>query len=182
MADDPNPFFDYGPFGFVIIEDVLVECMLVEVDGATSPEDWNVQKGTNTSGSTSSWKGSKPAETLKLKFRAHDGPSFQAMTDLLLLVRPKRGNKPPSVHIENGIVNWGGIGIIALKQPPTPKYDHKTGAWDFEWEFIENNPSKAASTGAADPAKPDPKDPATAQSAADKEIADLTKQRDALYA
>lgn len=173
---DPNPFEDFGPFGQVIIADTIIACTLIEVDGATSPEDWSVTKGTGTSGATSSWKGNKPAEKLKLKFRAHDPPSFQAMTDLLLVARPKRGDKPPSLHIENAVVNWGGIGVIALKEPPSPKWEEKSGAWDFEWEWIENDPSKAAATGAAAPASPDAKDPPTAQSAADKEIARLTQE------
>jgi hypothetical protein len=175
IGDDPNPFLDPGPFGEVRIQDILIECTLTEVDGATKPEDWNLQKGTKSKGSTASWKGTKSAETLKLKFKAHDGPSFQAMTDMLALVRPKLGDKPPSLHIDNAIINWGGIHIIALKQPPSPKHD-KSNAWEFEWEFIENDPSKEVATGPADPAKPEAKDPPTAQSAADKEIADLTKQ------
>lgn len=177
MSDgDPNPVFDPGPFGTMTIQDVLIDCTLIEVDGATKPEDWNVQKGTGTKGATASWKGTKPAESLKLKFKTdRRAESFQAMTDMLLLVRPKLGDKPPSLNIENGIINWGGIGVIALKVPAFPKYDAKTDSWEFEWEFFENDPSKEAKTGPADPAKPDAKDPPTAQSAADKEIAELTR-------
>lgn len=181
MSDgDPNPFVDPGPFGTVIIGDLLVECMLIEVDGAAKPEDWNIQKGTNKKGATPSWKGTKPAEELKLKFRATDEASFAAMGDLYNVVRPKLGEKPPTLHIENAIINWGGIGEIALRKPAFPKHDPKTNSWEFEWEFLENDPSKNANTGPADPAKPDAKDPPTAQSAADKEIADLTKQVQAL--
>lgn len=181
MSDgDANPYYDPGPFGEVIIQDVLVRCTLIEVDGAAKPEDWNVTKGTKSKGSTAAWKGTKSAEALKLKFKATDGPSFQAMTDLLLLVRPKLGDKPPSLHIENAIINWGGIAVIVIKTPPSPKHDAKSNAWEFEWEFLEHDPSADAKTGASDPAKPDAKDPPTAQSAADKEIADLTKQVAAL--
>lgn len=177
---DANVYYDPGPFGAISFGDVVVECTLEEIDGATKPEDWNVQKGTKSKGGTASWKGTKPAETLKTKFRAHDGPSFQAMTDLLALARPKLGEKPPSLTVDNAWINWGGIHVLALKQPPSPKYDKKTGATDFEWEWLENDPSVATNTGAADPAKPDAKDPPTKQSAADKEIADLAKQVDKL--
>jgi hypothetical protein len=181
MSDgDPNPYFDPGPWGVVLIQDTLIACTLIEVDGATKPEDWNVQKGTKSKGAVPTWKGTKPAEALKFKFRATDEASFNAMTDMLLLVRPKLGEKPPSVHIQNAIINWGGIGVIALKQPAFPKWDAKLGAWDFEWEFIENDPSKDANVGPADPAKSDPSDPAPKQSAADREIADLNKQIAAL--
>jgi len=182
MSDgDPNPILDPGPWGIVLIQDTLIDCTLIEVDGAAKPEDWNVQKGTKSKGATPSWKGTKPAEALKLKFRTDTRPaSFQAMTDMLLLVRPKLGDKPPTVHIQNDVINWGGIGTIALKTPAFPKWDAKAAAWDFEWEFIENDPSKDANVGPADPAKPDPSDPAPKQSAADKEIADLNKQIAAL--
>lgn len=179
-SGDANPYFDPGPFGQILIADVVVAATLTEVDGATSPEDWSVQKGTGTSGATASWKGTKLAEALKLKFRAHDGDAFQAMTDLLLLVRPKKGQKPPTVNIENAIVNWGGIGKGAIKTPPEPKWDAKDGAWDFTWEFQEIGPSTGANTGAAGAPAPDPKDPPTAQSAADKEIAKLSAQVAAL--
>ena len=51
---DPNPYFDPGPFGVVLIQDVLIACTLEEVDGATKPEDWNIQKGTKSKGATAS--------------------------------------------------------------------------------------------------------------------------------
>jgi hypothetical protein len=178
---DPNPLLDAGPFGPVFIQDTIIDCTLIEVDGAAKPEDWNIQKGTKSKGSTPSWKGTKSAETLKLKFRTDTrSESYQAMTDMLLLVRPKLGDKPPSLHIQNAVINWGGIGVIALKQPAFPKWDAKTGSWEFEWEFLENDPSKDANVGPADPAKPDASDPAPKQSAADREIAALNKEIAAL--
>jgi hypothetical protein len=181
MTGDPNPIFDPGPFGLVYIQDTLIACTLIEVDGATKPEDWNVQKGTKSKGAVSSWKGTKPAESLKLKFRTDTNPdSFQAMTDMLLIVRPKIGDKPPSVNIQNAVINWGGIGVIALKQPAFPKWDAKSNSFEFEWEFIENDPSKDANVGPADPAKPEGQGQAETMSPADKEIADLNKQIAAL--
>lgn len=176
MSGDPNPFVDPGPWGFVYFDNILVEATLREVDGAHKPEDWQVTKGTGSDGATAAWKGTKLAEKLKLKFRATDEASFDAMTRLLLQVRPKIGQKPPTVVITNAIVNWGGISKVTLHEPPFPKHERKDDSWDFEWEFIEYAPSKPTKTGPSDPSKPADGSPAAAQSPAEKELADLLKE------
>ncbi len=173
---DPNPFVDPGPWGFVRVDDVLVETKLHEVDGAQKPEDWQVTKGTGSDGATATWKGTKLAEKVKLKFRATDEASFDAQTALRDRLRPKLGEKPPTVTITNAIVNWGGIFKVTLHEPAFPKYDEKNNAWDFEWEFIEYAPSKPTKTGPSDPSKPGGGDKAAAQSPAEKELADLLKE------
>ncbi len=183
MSDgDPNPYIDPGPFGEVIIGDMRVECHLVEIDGCSKEEDWNVQKGTKSKGGTASWKGTKVAEKVKLKWRASTAAEYAAMGDLYTMMRPRPGEKPPTFHIINPVVNWGGIGEIALKAPPQPKWLPKEGAWEFDWEFIEYDPTSDAKTGKADPPKPpeDSKDPPTAQSEADKKIAALNREIDKL--
>lgn len=181
MSDgDLDPYFDPGPFGFILIGDVVVACTLVSVDGCVKPEDWKVQKGNKTSGANAVWGGTGLAETIKLKFRANDGPSFAAMGDLYTMVRPALGQKPPTLPVENGIVNWGGVGQIALKTPAQPVFVPAQNAWDFEWEFIEYDPSIKADTGAAKAPDPDGKDPPDKQSEADKEIDKLQKQVDKL--
>lgn len=175
-ASDPNPFRDPGPWGFVYINDVLIEATLIEVDGAQKPEDWQVTKGTGTDGATAAWKGTKLAEKIKLKFRATDEASFDAMSDLLAMVRPKLGEKPPTVTIVNAIVNWGGISKVTLHEPAFPKWEDSKQAWEFEWEFIEYAPSKPTKTGPSDPSKPGGGAAPTAQSAAEKELQDLLKE------
>lgn len=173
---DPNPFVDPGPFGFVYIDDVLIETTLFEVDGAAKPEDWDIKKGTKSGGATNHWKGTKSAEKLKLKFRATDEASYAAQGDLYTQLRPKLGEKPPTVTIKNAIINWGGISKVMLITPAFPKWEASKGAWEFEWELGEYSPSKPENTGTSDPSKPEGADKAAAQSPAEKELADLLKE------
>jgi hypothetical protein len=171
MSGEPNIYEDDAPFGVIAIQGVEVATHLVEVDGCANAEEWTAQKGTGTSGASNVWKGMKLAESIKLKFRSTDAAGFQAQTDLLALVRPKRGDKPPTLRVENAIINWGGITRIVLKQPAFPKWDKATGATDWEWEFSEDSPSQPADTGKADPAKPGDKfTPAPHGDASDNEI------------
>lgn len=157
MSGGPNPYFDPGPFGEVSIDGVLIFSTLIEIDGASKPEDWSKQKGTHTSGETAVWKGTKLAEAIKLKFRAHNFDEYDAQSALLAQVRPKLGDKPPTLGIVNAVINdFGGIENIVLKTPAFPKWIEKSGCWEFDWEFHEDSPSKPANTGVADPANPDP--------------------------
>lgn len=174
IGADLNLYDDPGPWGDIAIGPLLmVAAVLVEVDGARKPEEWKVQKGTGTKGATLTWRGTQLAEKLKLKFRVVDDAGFQEMTDLGRIFRPILGQKPATVPVINGFVNGGGIYRIVLEEPAEPKYDHRTGATDYEWGCKEYAPSQTTDVGIAGGPTKDPADPPTQQSAADKEIASL---------
>ena len=179
---DANPFVDPGLFGFVYLDDVFIACTLIEVDGAAKPEEWQITKGSGSDGATAAWKGTKLAEKLKLKFRATDAASYNAMTAMRDQVRPKLGQKPPSLNITNEIINWAGISKIRLVEPAFPKWEAINRAWEFEWEFGEHAPSKQTTTGASDPAKPESAGGGAGgkQSPAEKELAEAIKEAKSL--
>ena len=179
---DPNPLVDPGPFGTISFDDVPVLATLIEVDGATKPEDWHITKGSGSDGATADWKGTKLAEKIKLKFRATTQDEDDDQTRLRDQVRPKIGQKPPSLTVDNGVINWGGIAKVRLVEPAQPKWLADKGAWDFEWEFGEHSPSKPTTTGPSDPAKPESTGGGGTgkQSEAEKELANLLKEAKAL--
>lgn len=186
---DPLPFgdgtvpggpFDPGAFGFVYFDDIIVQATLLEVDGCTKPEEWQITKGSGSDGATADWKGTKLAEKIKLKFRATTDAEYADQGRLRDQLRPKLGQKPPSVTITLAMVNWGGIYKVRLVEPAYPKWVADKRAFDFEWEVGEHAPSKQTKTGASDPAKPESADAGGKQSAAEKELANLLKEAKSL--
>lgn len=148
-----NPFRDPGPWKTIKVGGFTLPGVILDVDGAEKPEEWSVQKGTAASNATTVWKGTKLAEAITITLASYDESTFDGLYELAAVLRPKIGNKPPSLVIESAVCNFGGITRIALKTPGQPKWNVK-GYWTTKVVLIEYNPSKPAKAGPASPAKP----------------------------
>ena len=149
----PNPFRDPGPWGRVTIGGYLVPGIVSAIDGAEKPEEWNVQKGSAGNNAVTVWKGTKLAESIKITVVLATETAFDDYAGLVSTLRPKIGEKPPSLAIESPILAANGITRVAVKNigQPKPRADL---AWTVEIELIEYNPAKPAAAGQASPAKP----------------------------
>lgn len=143
-----NPFADGNEeWGFVQIGDVEVPGVVQSIDGADKPEEWQVQKGSKESNASTTWKGNKLAESIKIVTKLFDADSFERYYVLRDALRPKIGEKPPAHVIFNGSINFNGITRVSVKNIGAPKYERSSGCWTGEIELIEFNPPKPANTG-----------------------------------
>lgn len=184
-AARPNPFRDRRPYTRVIIGGKLVKAALVAIDGAEIVDDWNVQKGTGTSGATAAYRGVNLLEGVKLTFRCADGDGSTAeedyddLSDHFDALAPARkagaqGGKPPTRSIENPILNR--IGLTAICRKAWKENDDDAGGWLVDLTVIQYSPPVPAATGAQDPTKP-----ATgAATTVDPQIKALQQARDKL--
>jgi hypothetical protein len=154
MSDRLNPFVFDGQWGQVVVGGVTLPGVVTSIDGANKPEEWNVQKGTGSSGATTVWKGTKLAEDIKIAIALHDGVSFDDYYTLRDTLRPKLGKKPPSLSIVSPVINFNGITRVACKDISAPKWEPSGGYWTGEISLIEYNPSKPTNTGRASAASP----------------------------
>jgi hypothetical protein len=162
MARD-NPFRNLAAYNRVRIGGRLIKAALVAIDGNELLDDWNVQKGTNTSGATAAYRGVNLIEGVKLTFECANGDGSTAeqdyddLSDLwdMLAPAPRKGlagPKPPTQKIENAILNRIGLTDAcrkAWKESPTA-----TGSWLVELTLIQYAPPAPAGAGAQDPSKP----------------------------
>lgn len=149
----PNPYDDYGPWGFVRIGGLLLPGVVTSVDGVDKPEEWTVQKATSSSGATTVWKGTKLAESIKIALALATRPAFDAYYTVRDALRPKLGTKPPSFLIENAIFNFAGVTRVSTILVAVPKWAAQGGYWTGEVTLLEYNPPKPAKAGPASPAK-----------------------------
>lgn len=181
----PNFFRDRKPYNTVKIGGRLVKAALKAIDGHELTDKWNVQEGTNTSGGTAAYRGIALFEGVKLTFACGDGDGSTAeqdlddLYDLWEIMKPAGpgGGKPPSLVIENAILNRTGLTVVcrkAWREGPTD-----TGGYEVDLTVIQYAPQAPAGAGAQDPAK---KSTGGAGSTVDPQIAALRAQRDALAA
>ncbi len=141
-----NPYVDPGPWGFVEIGGYRLLGVVRSIDGAEKPEEWNYAKGTASSGATSTWKGTKLAESIKIALEAPSFASFEGLYTLRDTLRPKIGNKPPALTITNAIINFNGITRVASVNIGQPKPVAGL-SWQIEIILSEFNPPKPANVG-----------------------------------
>ncbi len=170
-AGEPNPFVDSGPWGKVTIGGLDLPGVIESIDGCGTPEEWSQQKGTSGNFATSTWKGAKLAEKIKIKMALYDARTFAGAYKVRSLLRPTRGVKPPSHAIVNPKINFGGITRIVVDDVGAPSWEKSGGHWIYEIELNEYNPAANATTGAADPTKDkDGVTPGSAQGAESKYV------------
>lgn len=156
----PNPYAGdlWGPVTIGIID---LPGIIEEIDGCKTPEEWTQQKGTNGNFATSVWKGSKLAEGIKIKMHLvrrggmtamQHKATFDAIYPVRDALRPKRGNKPPSLRIKNHAINFVGVNFVVIAGMEPPKWRRSGNSWEWDLEVNEYNPGVSANTGAADPA------------------------------
>jgi hypothetical protein len=146
-ASRMNPYVDSSPWGFVDVGGLRLPGVVLTVDGADKPEEWQVQKGTSSNNASTVWKGTKLAESIKVVLALHDAPSFDAYYQARDLLRPKIGTKPPAHSIANPAINFNGITRVSIKNIGAPKWVSSGGYWTGEVELIEFNPEKPANAG-----------------------------------
>lgn len=142
-----NPFIDASQWGRVRLDGVEIPGVIQSIDGADKPEEWQVQKGTKESNASTTWKGTKLAESIKIVTKLHNQESFAGYYVIRDALRPKIGELPPARVIENPAINFNSITRVAVKNVAAPKFDRAGGCWIGEIELIEFSPPKPANTG-----------------------------------
>ena len=153
-----NPFLNGDAFGVVGLTGggapvgFTLAGALIAIDGANTPDEYAVQKGTGTSGATVTWRGSKVAEAVKLTFALTNAAQWAAAEAQVAILRPTRGQKPPSFTIVNPVINnFGKISRVSTVDPGQPKWDEKVFKFTIEIVFIEFRPTVAAKTSPVTP-------------------------------
>ncbi len=157
MSSNPNPYRDPSSFSVVKIGGTEVAADLIAIDGNKIEDDWNVQKGTGTSGATAVYRGTKLIEGVKLTFEAPDEESFDGLWALWNLLAPspvsgKQGLRPPTLSIDNPLLAWIGLTAISRKEWDGPK-NVAGNSWKVDLTVIQSKPPVPAGTGAQGPTK-----------------------------
>lgn len=148
-----NPYRDPGPWGIVAIGGARVPGVVESIDGASRPDEWQVQKPTEKSGATTVWKGTNIAQSIKVVTGLHDAKSVDDYYALRRVLRPKQGEKPPSHSIVNAAINFSEITTVACRDILPPRWVSNGGYWRGELDLIDYSPPKPAKTGAAGAAR-----------------------------
>lgn len=171
-----NPYIDPGPFGRCTIGGAELG-VIVSIDGAEKPEDWTFQKGTSGNNAVSIWNGTKLAENIVLKIKLYNSAQYAQHEVVRRTLRPKAGEKPPSLPIVNGIINGEGIVTVARRSAPPAVWVQAGNYWIATvtlCEFNETRPAKAGKAGGAQ-YEQTPK-----KTAAEREFEQLAKEAAAL--
>lgn len=182
-----NPFRNLSAYNRVRIGGRLIKAPLVAIDGNELEDEWNIQKGTNTSGATAAWRGVKLIESVKLTFECATGDGttaeqdYEELMDVYDMIAPAprlglAGPKPPTVKIENAILNR--IGFTDCCRKGFREYVTETNSWRVDFTLIQYAPPREAGAGAQDPSKPATGLPGAP--AVDPQIAALRAERDKL--
>ena len=162
MARD-NPFRNLSAYNRVRLGGRLIKAALIAIDGNELSDEWNVQKGTNTSGATAAYRGVNLIEGVKLTFECADGDGSTAeqdyddLSDIFDMLAPApraglSGPKPPTHKLENAILNR--IGLTDVCRKGWKEYPSATGSWLVDLTVIQYAPPAPAGAGAQDPSKP----------------------------
>ena len=161
-----NPYRSPEAFRVIKWGGVVYPPYLVAIDGVEVSEEWNVQKGTGTTGATTVWRGTKVVEGVVITLEAPDEKTFDGFEPLVEALKAPKGKKPPTILVENGLLNNMGLDRVSLSKRKL----YSTGkslSWRMDIGLIQYFPSKVAPTGPQDPAKkpgdPEPKDAAEAE-------------------
>lgn len=146
---EPNPYRDAGPWGVVVIGGRRLPGVVLSIDGAERPEEWDVQKPTEKSGAATVWKGTGVAKSIKIIISLTSEAAVDEYRRVNRTLRPKLGAKPPSLPIVNPIINWVEITQVSCRNVAAPKWKGKEGYWTGEITVIDFSPPKPAKTGAA---------------------------------
>ncbi|MEQ9321675.1 MAG: hypothetical protein RIF41_21085 [Polyangiaceae bacterium] len=149
VITNPNPYVDSGPWGIVEIGGLPLPGIVISIDGAEKPEEWNVQKATAKSGAATVWKGTKLAESIKIELALPTLESFDRYYQMRDVLRPKLGTKPPTYSIVNPAINFNGITRVSCRNIGMPKWVESTNYWKGLVEVLEYSPPKPANTGVA---------------------------------
>jgi hypothetical protein len=171
FADDPS---------IVKLSGSTMPGSVISIKGAERGFEWDVQKGTASSGAATIFKGAKIAEKIEIVTKIVSQEEADSIDAFRAYIAPaKIGGKPPTFTIENSLVNFNKIGRVSISIIGQPEVTPGLGR-TVAWTFIEYQPPAPAKTGPADPAKGG--GAGSKAGSPDADIAALQKQRDALAA
>ncbi len=182
-----NPFRNLAAYNRVRIGGRLITAPLVAINGNAIEDEWNIQKGTNTSGATAAYRGVKLIEEVVLTFECATGDGTTAEQDyddldeVFQMIAPAArlgaaGPKPPTVKIENAFL--ARIGFTDCNRRGWWERFSETNSILVDIKLIQYAPPKEAGTGAQDPSKP----AGLPRQGVDPQIAALRAERDRLAA
>lgn len=87
----PNPWDAPDLYQRCVIGGRSIKASLVEIDGISVEDDWQVQRPLGSSGATNVFKGTKPPGPCKLTFEAVSPDEFDDLRELYELLAPKPG-------------------------------------------------------------------------------------------
>lgn len=161
-----NPFDSPDLWGAVLLSGRALPGIILSVDGAIRPYEWQISKGIGSTGATSTFRGEGLAESIKIVLAAHKRSDFADLASMRKYIAPRKGVRPPSFAVKNPIINFNEINKVSIKEIGQPKYAGKGCYWTLELEFLEYRPPVPITPGPAEPAKipndPQPKDAAEA--------------------
>jgi hypothetical protein len=155
-----NPFVDHVPYGTCEIGGTLVAGIIQSITGFEKIESWDFQKGTDSSGETSVWKGTLLAKGGKIVTKLITPEQYDAFNAHRAILRPKLGTKPPSLAVVNAKINGNGVTVIVTVSAPEPDWVEGGNYYLGTITAAEYNPSKKTNTGKASAAKSNPEDDA----------------------
>ncbi len=154
---------------------------VVSIKGAERGFEWDVQKGTGSSGASTIFKGAKIAEKIEIVVKYVSQEELAAIVAYRAYIAPaKIGGKPPTFNVDNSLINFNGITRISVANIGQPEVTAGLGR-TVALTFIEYQPPAPAKTGPADPAKAGGGKGGGANSP-NADIAALQAKRDALAA
>lgn len=182
-----NPFRNLQAYNRVRIGNHLVLADLVALNGNKLEDDWNIQKGTNTSGATAAYRGVKLIEEVVLTFHCATGEGqtaeqeYDDLDRVFLMIAPAprlglAGPKPPTMKIENAFLER--IGFTECNRRGWWERFSDTNGILVDMMLIQYAPPKEAGAGAQDPSKPATGLPGSPP--VDPQVAALRAERDKL--
>lgn len=158
-----NPFRNPQAYNRVRIGGRLIKAALVGLNGNKLEDEWNIQKGTNTSGATAAYRGVKLIEEITLTFECATGDGSTAEEDyddldeVFRMIAPAprlglAGPKPPTQKIENAFLER--IGFTDCNRKGWWERFSATNSILVDIILIQYAPSREAGAGAQDPSKP----------------------------
>lgn len=148
----PNPYRMPEIFRQVKFGGWLVPAKLVAINGVKIEEQWDVQRAIGMSGWSTIWRGTKPVENGEITLEAPEEEDYDALGELWDRLRPRNGQRPPTVKIENPIFNFIGVERISRRswEGPIPL---PSLSWQVKLGLIQYFPLVLAKVGPQEPAK-----------------------------
>lgn len=182
-----NPFRNPSAYNRVRVGGRLIKAPLVAINGNELKDNWNVQKGTNTSGATAAYRGVELIEEVTLTFECATGDGttaeqdYDELSDIFDMIAPAprlglSGPKPPTVKIENAFLDR--IGFTECNRKGWHEYYTETNSIRVDVKLIQYAPPREAGAGAQDPSKPATGLPGSPP--VDPQVAALRAERDKL--
>lgn len=182
-----NPFRNLQAYNRVRIGGHLILADLVAINGNKLEDEWNIQKGTNTSGATAAYRGVKLIEEVVLTFYCATGEGqtaeqeYDDLDRVFLMIAPAprlglAGPKPPTMKIENAFLER--IGFTECNRRGWWERFSETNGILVDLTLIQYAPPREAGAGAQDPSKPATGLPGSP--AVDPMVAALRAERDKL--